>query len=584
MSSAHLGRGPDANHGVRARIRVVTMFAIIASALALAGCASIPPAPEWSPRAADAAEVQLGTGAASGDPSTTGGTATPTDASPTDPASSPDSSAPEGTAPDAEPAITAAPGVPGLDVRLLYNNDPASPVGARWGEIPGNPSFTQLLRDRVTTAIAEHAAITGVPYRPAADAPAIPPEQRGCVAGSTTRPAAELLADPAFTPPSPDGAPTLTVTCEIVAGAGSVLVEAVRVTTASAGQVTSDQTTVYYADTSGAFVTTSDTLITDDGLRALLPSIVQSLKVRAGALQPAMTESVDDFPIEQLRALFAHFSFAADGALVLHLPEDFSTPELDRLAAVSTARPKPFFVTVPAAAATGYLSEQGRQVQSVLASGSPVTLPTAPWRGQESVDCSLFACVAVTFDDGPGDFTGQVLDDLDARRAAATFFLQGYRVEQNPEIVSRMNGEGHEIGNHTWNHPDLTKLTDDQIKDQLDRTDRAVKDVIGTRPTTFRPPYGAVDPRVLAQTSLPAILWTIDTDDWQIPDDATLLARAVDSPKPGSIVLLHDVHENTARMTPAILDGLLGRGFTLVTVQQLLGGTLPAPHTTTSRG
>ena len=543
--------------------RVVTaMLSGAVVGLVLAGCAGIPPAPAWSPRAPDVAALQLGTGEAT--------TAPPTDPTPARPA--------------AGPAITTPPAVPGLDVRLLSTADPASPVGARWAEIPGDPAFTQLLRNRVTTAIAEHAATTGTAYRPAANAPSIPPEQRGCTAGSTTRPAAELVADPAFTPPSPNGAPTLTVSCEIVAAAGSILVEALRVTTATGGQVTADQTTIYYAETSGAFVTTSDTLISDDGLRALLPQIVQSLKVRAGALQPAMTESMDDFPLERLRTLFAHFSFAADGALVLHRPDDFSTPELDRLAGAATARPSPFFVTVPAAIATGYLSEQGRQVQSVLASGAPVSLPAAPWRGEESVDCGLFACVAVTFDDGPGEFTDQVLDHLDARRAAATFFVQGYRVMQNAGTMARMSAEGHEIGNHTWNHPDLTKLTDEQITDQLDRTNSAVKAATGARPTTFRPPYGAIDQRVLAQTSLPAILWTIDTDDWQIPDDATLLSRAVDGANPGSIVLLHDVHENTARLTPAILDGLLGRGFTLVTVQQLLGGSPPPPHTTTSRG
>ncbi|WP_382306496.1 polysaccharide deacetylase family protein [Herbiconiux sp. UC225_62] len=393
---------------------------------------------------------------------------------------------------------------------------------------------------------------------------------------------ADLLADPAFTAPG-DG-PSLTVTCEIVAAAGTVLVEALRVVTADAGQPTSDSTTVYYADTSGAFVTTSDTLISDDGLRTLLRLVVQSLKVRAGALQPDMVQSVDEFPLDQLRALFAHFSFAPDGSLVVHLPTDFSTPELDRLAAAGTDRPDPFFVTVPTSVATGLLTEPGTQVQSVLASGAPLTLPAAPWRGTENVDCALFACVAVTFDDGPGYHTTDVLDALDARRAAATFFLQGVNVGRHTDEVARMQAEGHEIGNHTWNHPDLTKLTDPEIADQLARTSQAIQDASGRRPSTFRPPYGAVDPRVLAQTDLPAILWTIDTNDWQLPDDETLLDRAVEQPKPGAIILLHDVHENTARMTPAILDGLLGRGYTLVTVQQLLGGRVPAAHTTTSHG
>ncbi|SDZ14552.1 polysaccharide deacetylase family protein [Herbiconiux ginsengi] len=535
-------------HRTRTRARALALAAAsILTAACLAGCAGIPAAPAWAPRTAAPAALGI------------------SDAGPT--AAQPD--APSGT-----PA--------GLDVRLLYNDDPASPVGARWGEIPGNQPFTDLLRGRVTTAIAEHAAATGTPYEPAADAPGIAPEARGCVPGSSTRAAADLLTDPAFTPPG-DG-PTLTITCEIVAAAGTVLVEALRITTADAGKVTSDTTTVYYADTSGAFVTTSDTLISDDGLRTLLRLVVQSLKVRAGALQPEMMQSVDEFPVEQLRALFAHFSFAPDGSLVVNLPADFSTPELDRLATTGGVRTAPLFVTVPADTTTGLLTEPGVRVQSVLASGAPLTLPAAPWRGTENVDCALFACVAVTFDDGPGDHTAEVLDALDARRAAATFFLQGVNVGRHADVVARMQAEGHEIGNHTWNHPDLTKLPDPEIADQLARTSQAIQDAAGQRPSTFRPPYGAVDPRVLAQTDLPAILWTVDTNDWQLPDDETLLDRAVEQPKPGAIVLLHDVHENTARMTPAILDGLLGRGFTLVTVQQVLGGRLPAAHTTTSHG
>ncbi|WP_291057693.1 polysaccharide deacetylase family protein [Herbiconiux sp.] len=523
---------------------------------ALAGCASIGEAPAWSPHAGAPAELAI-TGTS--DPASGSGLPTPA------------------------PSVDAS----GIDVRMLYSANTAAPLAARWGEIPGNPAFTDLLRGRVTAAIAEQSGLAGAPYTPAADAPDIAPENRGCVPGSTTRPVAELLADPALSAPG-EGL-RLTITCEILAAAGTLLVESLRITTATGDQITSDQSTVYYADTAGAFVITSDTFVTDDGLRALLPRLVQSLKAGAGALDPAMHQSVDDFPLDQLRTWFSHLAFAPDGALVVTVPAGFGTPELDALASwragagADGAHP-PFTITVPAADATALLSEQGTQVQAVLASGAPLALPAAPTRAQEQVDCALFACIALTFDDGPGDYTAQVLDDLDARRAAATFFLQGYRVAQNPGVVVRMHAEGHEIGNHSWNHPDLTKLTDEEIRDQLERTTKAIQDAAGVRPSTFRPPYGAVDPRVLAQTELPAILWTIDTNDWRIPDDATLLDRAVQQPGPGAIVLLHDVHENTARMTPMIVDGLLGRGFTLVTVQQLLGGTLPAPHTTTSHG
>ena len=91
----------------------------------------------------------------------------------------------------------------------------------------------------------------------------------------------------------------------------------------------------------------------------------------------------------------------------------------------------------------------------------------------------------------------------------------------------------------------------------------------------FRPPYGEFTPRVLAAAGMPAILWDIDTNDWQGPADDVLIARAVEQPCAGSIVLLHDVHAVTARTAGAVLDGLLDRGFQLVTVRQLFGGELP---------
>jgi peptidoglycan/xylan/chitin deacetylase (PgdA/CDA1 family) len=440
-----------------------------------------------------------------------------------------------------------------------------------------------MLRERVLGAVTEHAAATGVAWVPAADAPELPPEARGCVVGSTSRPAAELLTDPAFTPPAQAGAPTLTITCEIVAGAGTVIAQALRILTSTAGQVTSDETTIYFAETSGAFTVTSKAFLSDDGLRQLLRDTVQSLKIEAGAMRPEMVQSTDDFAPDQLRDLFSHLAFGTDGSLTVRVAAGFTVPELDALAAARAEIGRPHVVTVPAALATPLLSEQGRQVQAALTSGTPLSLPAAGPRGDETVDCTVFACVAVTFDDGPGQYTGAVLDALAERRAAATFFVQGYRVEQNRGMLVRADAEGHQIGNHTWNHPDLTKLPDEEVKSQLERTSALIKATIGISPTTFRPPYGAVDHRVLGDTALPAILWTVDTLDWQLPDDDVLLGRAVTSVDPGDIVLLHDVHENTARMTPAILDGLLGRGFTLVTLEQLLGGA-PAPHTTTRTG
>jgi peptidoglycan/xylan/chitin deacetylase (PgdA/CDA1 family) len=359
-----------------------------------------------------------------------------------------------------------------------------------------------------------------------------------------------------------------------------VLAEALRIVTAAGGQVLTDTTTVFYADASAGFLGASDRLIGDDGMRALFTRVVQALKVAAGSPEPRMQADLGAFPLPQLRAWFSNLTFAPDGSLVLRVPETFSLPELSGFGEAAT--PSPRIVTVASVHAVPLLTDVGRRVQSALASGDPLVLPTAPSPGHEDIDCSLLACVALTFDDGPSAFTTAVLDALGSRRAAATFFLQGVYVERHPDAVARMHAEGHQIGNHTWSHSDLTTLSAAEVADQLERTNAVITSITGSAPTVFRPPYGAYNESVLAQAAVPAILWSLDTRDWRKPGDQALLDRAVGGSRPGDIVLLHDVHESTVRVVPQIIDGLLGRGFTLVTVEQLLGGN-PMPGTATRR-
>lgn len=519
--------------------RLPAVLAVVLAGAMLAACGKIQTNPGWSPPDPAAPEISL-----------------------------------SGTASTSSPALE---GTSGLDVRLLYNPDPAAGLGARWAEVPGNDGFNRALRDAVKGAIDAQAAATGVPYYPAA-VPARAPGLRECTPGSASRPAAELLADPAITPET-EG-PSVTVVCEIVAASGPVLAEALRIITAVGGQVQTDGTTIYYADTSGAFSARKDSLISDEGLRTLLARVVQSLKVSAGALEPEMQEDPAAFPIEQLRSWFSNFTLGADGSLTVQLPDDFSTPELDRLADVP--KPSPLIATVPAEAATPLLSPEGAQVQAALASPAPFAPPVAPYRGQEAVDCTLFACIALTYDDGPGPYTAAVLDALDSRRAAATFFVQGVYLGRWGHMLLRMRDEGHQIANHTWSHPNLTKLSAAQVTSQITRNNDAIEAITGSAPTMFRPPYGAYNATVLAAAPLPAIIWSRDTGDWMEPGEDVLFQRAVTNARPGDIVLLHDIHEPTARATPRIIDGLLARGFTLVTVEQILGG-IPAQGTATKR-
>ncbi|MEV4564390.1 polysaccharide deacetylase family protein [Nonomuraea sp. NPDC049419] len=191
------------------------------------------------------------------------------------------------------------------------------------------------------------------------------------------------------------------------------------------------------------------------------------------------------------------------------------------------------------------------------------------------VDCRRAKCVALTFDDGPGAYTDALLRHLAAYRAKATFFVVGQNVAANPGIVRRTYAAGHEIGSHTWSHPDLTKLPAAGVRAQLARTDRVVKAAIGVVPRLVRPPYGAVNAAVSRLTGRPMVLWSVDTLDWRHRDSAKVARKAVRSVRPGSVILFHDIHPSTVRAMPRILKALSKRGYRFVTVTRLFGGHPP---------
>ncbi|MBG0832360.1 polysaccharide deacetylase family protein [Planomonospora sp. ID67723] len=202
------------------------------------------------------------------------------------------------------------------------------------------------------------------------------------------------------------------------------------------------------------------------------------------------------------------------------------------------------------------------------ASGFP--LPPAP----REVDCAKVKCVALTFDDGPGDHTGELLDTLAEHRARATFFVVGRMVEENGGgDLRRMVAEGHELGNHSWSHAQLTGLSKEGIRSELRRTQKIVKRETGVRMVLMRPPYGATDRRVAEESrrqGLAQILWSVDTQDWLDRDTSVVLRRAVRA-APGSIVLMHDIHRTTVEAVPELLKGLADKKYTIVTLSELYG-------------
>lgn len=193
--------------------------------------------------------------------------------------------------------------------------------------------------------------------------------------------------------------------------------------------------------------------------------------------------------------------------------------------------------------------------------------------------------VAITFDDGPSPkLTTELLDMLKARGVKATFYVVGQNAEAHPEILRRMVAEGHEVGNHSWNHPAFTKIGAAGVTSQVERTNAAIRAAIGENPKTLRPPYGAtnakISQRLHDEYGLKIIMWDVDPMDWKYRNAARVQNAILTQTKPGSIILVHDIHPSSVAAMPGTLDALLARGYKFVTVSELIameGSVAPAP-------
>ena len=188
--------------------------------------------------------------------------------------------------------------------------------------------------------------------------------------------------------------------------------------------------------------------------------------------------------------------------------------------------------------------------------------------------------VAMTFDDGPSaTLTPKLLDLLAAHHIKATFFVIGENVAEHPKIVARAAREGHEIGNHSWSHPNFGKMSDQGVRSQLQRTDDAIKSSTGQRPMLMRPPYGSITARekhwIHDEFGYQIILWDVDPYDWKRPGPAVVRNRILKETQPGSIVLSHDIHPGTIEAMPSTLDALQAKGFKFVTVSELIRMAMP---------
>ena len=178
--------------------------------------------------------------------------------------------------------------------------------------------------------------------------------------------------------------------------------------------------------------------------------------------------------------------------------------------------------------------------------------------------------VALTFDDGPSIYTPGLLDGLAERGAHCTFFMVGTNASRYPDTVARIYNEGHELGNHSWDHPKMTTLSWGEMVSQISRQNNAVYNACGAYPTLFRSPYGSYNATVLNAANLPHILWSVDPRDWERPGQSVVTQRIVNNARDGSIILCHDIHPATPQAALDAIDILMEQGYKFVTVTELL--------------
>ena len=178
--------------------------------------------------------------------------------------------------------------------------------------------------------------------------------------------------------------------------------------------------------------------------------------------------------------------------------------------------------------------------------------------------------VALTFDDGPRrDTTSVLLDGLLEWGVPATFFVIGRQIPGNEDLLCRMKEEGHQIGNHTYDHTRLLTAEPEQVVEEIHKTEVLLTELLGADDYCLRPPYGAIGKTRAALVKTPMIYWTVDPEDWKVLDAAQVTEHVVSHAEPWGIILLHDFYPTSVQAALAIVDRLQREGYTFVTVEEL---------------
>ncbi|MGB4778814.1 polysaccharide deacetylase family protein [Microbacterium sp.] len=443
-----------------------------------------------------------------------------------------------------------------FDLRL---RDDDVGIDARWARLPGDQPINALVEQTVREAVSVRSAVAGVGYRPQVFVAGAGLGDRGCTSGAASDSAQDVLG----------GRVGSVVVCEIALARGTIFGETLRTVTGDGAGIVSDESTTFYTDLSNGATGTSVDLVADAS--ALWVQVIDALRRHLGSLSLSPLAP----PTGEQLAVFVP-SLAGLGIvydeLIVPVPAELHADALDGFSQWSSGGARPFGVALPLTAVRTALTALG---QAVAAASGDFTGPALRGTGFEPVPCDLVACMALTLDDGPSTLTPEFLDILRDQQSAATFFMLGKNASRYPDTVARVAAEGHEIGNHTWDHPYLTDISDAQVTTQLGDTRALLQRLSGQSIPFFRPPGGYVDDHVVALAGEPAILWSVDTRDWAGPGDDDLASYAIDTPQRGSIMLMHDIQPGAARVFDRVVAGLRDRGLTLVTVDALFDGAVP---------
>ncbi len=179
--------------------------------------------------------------------------------------------------------------------------------------------------------------------------------------------------------------------------------------------------------------------------------------------------------------------------------------------------------------------------------------------------------IAFTFDDGPHPvWTEKLLDGLKERGIRATFFVIGQSAEEHPELIQRMLEEGNQVGNHTYSHVQLTACKTDQALEEIQKTQEVIYDATGFQPRYIRPPFGSWNEVLQDKTNLQSVLWDVDPYDWKVQNTDIIVQRILEQTEDGSIILLHDVYEESVEAALKVADIFLERGYRFCTVDEIM--------------